>query len=360
MARSNPIPAVPAARLLAAAALLLACVALAVGCTAQTAQSSSATSSPSSEAATAATAAPLSVCSLKGPTTIGLAAMIADQEGSDEPYAFEMAATADEIAPKLSSGECDIALIPANLAATLYQRTDGAIRVIDVNTLGVLYGLTADEALKANPAPTLADLAGRTVYLTGKGTVPQYTVECLLQAAGVSDQVTLEFRTEPSEVVALIQNDPAAVGIVPQPFATAALAQDDSLASVFDLTALWDDTFAQAADGQQAGRLITGVTVARTEVIEQQPEAIARFLAAHAASAAEAADDPAAVAPEVVDLGIMANASLAEQAIPLCNIVCLTGSDMESALSGYLSRLFDLAPEALGGALPGDDFYYLG
>lgn len=349
----------PATKIATIAALLLACLALAVGCNTQTGASPS-SQAPTAPAPTAEQAEPLAVASLKGPTTIGLAAMIADQEGSDEPYTFEMAATADEIAPKLSSGECDIALIPANLAATLYQRTNGGIRVIDVNTLGVLYGLTADETLKENPTPTLADLAGRTVYLTGKGTVPQYTMECLLQAVGVADQVTLEFRTEPSEVVALIQNDPAAVGIVPQPFATAALAQDESLASVFDLTALWDDAFAETPDDRQAGRLITGVTVARTEVIEQQPEAIARFLAAHAASAAEAANDPAAIAPEVVDLGIMANASLAERAIPLCNIVCLTGSDMESALSGYLARLFDLAPEALGGTLPGNDFYYLG
>lgn len=347
----------PAAKIAAVAALLLACLALAAGCSAQT---GAPPSSPASSAPAAAQAEPLAVASLKGPTTIGLAAMIADQEGTDEPYAFQMAATADEIAPKLSSGECDIALIPANLAATLYQRTGGAVRVIDVNTLGVLYGLTADGALQANPAPTLADLAGRTVYLTGKGTVPQYTMECLLQAAGVADSVTLEFRSEPSEVVAMIQQDPAAVGIVPQPFATAALAQDDSLASVFDLTALWDDAFADAADSRESGRLITGVTVARTEVIERQPEAIARFLAAHSASAAEAADDPAAVAPQVVELGIMGNVALAQEAISQCNIVCLTGADMESALSGYLERLYDLAPEALGGALPGDDFYYLG
>lgn len=359
---THPAPArrpLPAAMIAAIAALLLACTALVAGCSAQP-DASPSSPAPSPSAQAPEQAEPLTVASLKGPTTIGLAAMVADQEGADEPYAFQMAATADEIAPKLSSGECDIALIPANLAATLYQRTGGAVRVIDVNTLGVLYGLTANEELKANPAPALADLAGRTVYLTGKGTVPQYTMECLLQAAGVADSVTLEFRSEPSEVVAMIQQNPAAVGIVPQPFATAALAQDDSLASVFDLTALWDDAFADAADGREAGRLITGVTVARAEVVEQQPAAIARFLAAHSASAAEAADDPGAVAPEVVELGIMGNAALAEKAIPLCNIVCLTGDDMKSALSGYLERLYELAPEALGGALPGDDFYYLG
>ena len=324
---------------------------------------------------------PLRICSLKGPTTIGLASLIAENglaqeaedgaaadaaEGdaapgdADAPYLFEMAATADEVAPKLASGECDIALIPANLAATLYQRTNGAVRAIDVNTLGVLYALTADAQLKAADDLSMADLAGRTVYLTGKGTVPQYTVECLLQAAGVADSVTLDFRSEPAEVAALIQADPTAVGIVPQPFATAAIAKDGNLEAVLDLTEQWDRAFADAADGQEAGRFVTGVTVARAEVLDERPEDVRRFLRDHGAAAALAANDPAAVAPEVVELGIVGSVPVAEKAIPACNVVCLTGSDMKAALSGYLGRLFELAPQALGGALPDDGFYWNG
>lgn len=264
------------------------------------------------------------------------------------------------MAPKLASGECDIALIPANLAATLYQRTNGAVRAIDVNTLGVLYALTADAQLKAADDLSMADLAGRTVYLTGKGTVPQYTVECLLQAAGVADSVTLDFRSEPAEVAALIQADPTAVGIVPQPFATAAIAKDGNLEAVLDLTEQWDRAFADAADGQEAGRFVTGVTVARAEVLDEHPEDVRRFLRDHEAAAALAANDPAAVAPEVVELGIVGSVPVAEKAIPACNVVCLTGSDMKAALSGYLGRLFELAPQALGGALPDDGFYWDG
>lgn len=359
MTRLCPPTIARAIRTLFAAALILACMAVAAGCSSQS-QSASSASAENSGSAAAMAASPLTISSLKGPTTIGLAAMIAQQDEAETPYTFEIAATADEIAPKLSSGDCDIALIPANLAATLYQRTDGGIRVIDVNTLGVLYGLTADETLKANPAPSLADLAGRTVYLTGKGTVPQYTVECLLQAAGIADSVTLEFCSEPTEVIAFLQSDSTAVGIVPQPFATSATMQDENLESVFDLTALWDDAFADAADGRESGRLITGVTVARTEVIQKDPQAIDAFIEAHRASAAEAVEDPAAVAPEVAELGIIPNATIAEQAIPRCSIVCLTGDEMRAAVSGYLGRLFELAPQAVGGELPGDDFYYLG
>lgn len=372
----------------AAATALLLCLGLMAGCA----------PAPAQDDAAAEPQEPLRICSLKGPTTIGLASLIAeygiadepatqaDAEGASDangaaegaadaeadgaeaaaddatpadgaPYAFELAASADEVAPKLASGDCDIALIPANLAATLYQRTDGAVRVIDVNTLGVLYALTADEALKGAEAPSMADLAGRTVYLTGKGTVPGYTVECLLQAAGVADQVTLDYRSEPTEVAVLIQADPTAVGILPQPYATAAASKDPSLQAVLDLTEQWDLAFDEAADDQEPGRFVTGVTVVRAEVLEQRPQAVAQFLADHAASAALATDDPAAVAPEVVELGIVGSVPVAEKAIPLCNIVCLTGDEMKAALSGYLERLFELAPEALGGALPDDAFY---
>lgn len=355
------------AKAVAAASALLLCLGLSVGCASGSGQGDADGSS------TVEAAGPLRVCSLKGPTTIGLASLVADAEGSeaagssangsngqaegDALYDFAVVATADEVAAKLASAECDVALLPANLAATLYQRTDGAVRAIDVNTLGVLYALTADEALKGADDLSMADLAGRTVYLTGKGTVPQYTVECLLQAAGVADQVTLEFRSEPAEVAALVQADPSAVGILPQPFATAALAQDPALGSVLDLTEQWDRLFAGASDGQEPGRFVTGVTVARSEVLDQRPEDVRRFLRDHAASAALAVDDPAAVAPEVVRLGIVGSEAVAERAIPQCNVVCLVGDDMRSALSGYLGRLFELAPEALGGQLPDEAFY---
>lgn len=371
-----------------AALLLAALTALAVfaiaGC-ASPAPSPS-TDSPAPGGAPAEEPVTLRVASLKGPTSIGLASLIAESGGlaaADDPaatgpnqggaapaatgdvaasgespaYAFTIAGTADEIVPALASGDVDIALIPANLAATLYQRTDGGIRVIDVNTLGVLYGLSGDESVRS-----MADLAGRTVYLTGKGTVPQYTLECLLDAAGVPpDALTLEYRSEPAEVVALLAADPSAVGIVPQPYATAALAQNETLRTVLDLTEEWDLLAARSDQSARVfGRLVTGVTVARAAVIDEHPQAVAAFVEAHRASAATAVNDPAAVAPTVVDLGIVGSAAVAERAIPQCSIVCLTGAEMQDALAGYLAMLEERAPQAIGGQLPDDDFYYLG
>lgn len=289
----------------------------------------------------------VSIGSLKGPTTIGIAAMM----GAGGGYEFTVAGTADELAAALARDELDIALIPANLAATLYQKTEGGIQVIDVNTMGVLYAVSADSSVSA-----VSDLAGRKVYMTGKGTVPEYSFKALISAAGLAeDDLMLEFRSEPAEVAALIEADHSAVGILPQPYVTAALAQNQDFNLAFDLSEEWE----KASDAE-AGSFITGVTVARSEFVSENPEAVNRFLASHAASAQKANEEPSSIAPKLVELGIIGNETLAEKAIPACNVVCITGNQMQEALSGYLAALHAQNPNSVGGSLPDEGFYYLG
>ena len=330
--------------LFAAAAALCLALALA-GCAtpAQDAGSNADNSAPAAEAASGEAADALRIGSLKGPTSVGLAAMMEKDEG-----VFTVAASADEIAPKLLQGELDIVLVPANLAATLYQKTDGNIRVLDVNTLGVLYAVSAADV------DSVEGLAGRTVYLTGQGTVPECTVRALLDAAGVADQVDLQFRSEPAEVAALIARDHEAVGILPQPFATSATMKDDALQQRIDLTQAWDEV----TQGER-GNLITGVTIATADTVAEKRDAIDAFLERHARSAAIAQSDPEAIAEEVVALGIIDDLKIAEAAIPHCNIVCLTGQEMKDALSAYLAVLEQQDPASVGGALPAEDFYLL-
>ncbi len=299
--------------------------------------------------------APLTVAAMKGPTAIGMAHLMQEQDAlanDRASYEFAVAATADELVPRVAAGEFDIACVPANLAAKLYKQTDGAIRVIGINTLGVLYGVTYDDGVH-----DLDGLAGRTVYLTGKGSVPGYTVEYLLAKAQLSDKVTLEYVSEPSEALARLNNDRTAVAIVPEPFATASLAKDTELVRALDLTALWDESNAGAEAG---GRFVTGVTVARSELIDNDPEAVARFVAAWGDSVQAGLDDPASIAQTLVDLGILGNVSIADAAVPRCNIVCITSEQMKDDLSGYLKALYEAEPSSIGGSLPDDGFYYIG
>lgn len=288
------------------------------------------------------------VGSLSGPTTIGIANMM--DENSDienSSYEFTVATMPDEIAASLNSGDLDIALIPANLAATLYNRTEGGIRVIDINTYGVLYCLSTNSDIQS-----VGSLAGRTVITTGQGATPEYAINYLLEQYGITD-CTLDFKTEGAEVIASLQQDPDQIAILPQPAATAAMAQVEGLGIAFSLDDEWNGVTSDS-------RLVTGVTVVRTEFLEQHPEAVSNFLADHSNSVNEANSNVEHTADLIVNLGIVGAAPIAQRAIPLCNVVCVTGEEMKTDLQGYLETLYEANPQSVGGALPGDDFYYVG
>lgn len=305
------------------------------------------------------------VASLKGPTTIGLVNMMnetggipedggdltsvaAAEEGSGITYAYQMSSAPDEVLPLIIQGTADIALVPSNSGAVLYSKTDGGVEVIDLNTLGVLSVVTGDASIKE-----FGDLAGRTIYISGKGSSPEYVMNFLLDKAGIADSVTLEWMSEHTEVASQLAADAAAVGVLPQPFTTATLVQNSSLSAPIDLTDVWD-TYA----GDTGSRFVMGATIVRKEFAEAHPQAVADFLSRHADSVKKCADDVAGTAALVVQAGIVAKEAIAEKAIPECNVVCITGDEMEDALKGYLQVLYDADETSVGGALPEDDFYY--
>ena len=298
--------------------------------------------------------AQIRIGSLKGPTSMGLVFLMEMSENGKtaNDYEFTMVTAADELLPKVISGELDMALLPANVASVLYNRMDGAISVIDINTLGVLYAVTADDSIRS-----IADLKGRTVYMTGKGTTPDYVFRYLLSENGLSDNdLTLEYKSEPTEVAALLQQEDGAVGVLPQPFVTAACAQNKDLKIPLDLTAEWDKT---QKSSPSPSRMVTGVTVVRNDFLEKEPEAVKIFLSEHEKSAAYTKEQTQKAAELVVKTGIIEKAPIAELALPKCNITCITGTQMKDALSGYLQVLYDQDPKSVGGKLPGDEFYYL-
>ena len=286
------------------------------------------------------------VASLKGPTTMGIVALRDKAERGEtfDSYTFDMQTDASAVAAQVVAGEADIALVPANLAAVLYKRTECGVAVIDINTLGVLYCVTGDESITS-----VKDLAGKTVVLTGQGTTPEYSLRYLLEKNGVTD-CELEFKSEATEVAAVLAADPTKIAVLPQPFATVAQVQNTELHEAFSLSDEWD----AVSDGS---RMVTGVTIVRKAFLEEHPEAVARFLEEHAASAAAENADKAAL---IVKYGIIEKEPVANKALPKCGIVCISGDEMKAALSGYLGVLYAADPTSVGGALPADDFYYVG
>ncbi len=291
------------------------------------------------------------VGSLKGPTSMGLVYLMdqADKGEAANHYEFTMAAAADELLPAMVSGDLDIALVPANVASVLYNKTEGGVSVIDINTLGVLYMVSGDSAVQS-----MEDLKGRTVYLTGKGTTPDYVLQYLLKENGVDADVTLEYKSEATEVAAVLAQTPDAIGVLPQPFVTAACAQNESLTVVMDLTEEW-----AKIQGEGGSSLVTGVTVVRNDFLSEHREAVEKFLEEHAVSTDYANEHVEEAAELVAAAGIIEKAPVAVKAMPQCNITYIDGADMKTALSGYLEVLFEQDPASVGGALPADDFYYV-
>ena len=313
------------------------------------AASSAAASEEEEAAAPLSVTEPLRIAGLKGPTTMGLVNLLSMEQAGTAAmdYDLQLYGAADEIVPLLIKGELDMAAIPANLAATLYQKTNGGIQAVAVNTLGVLYVVEQGDTVHS-----MADLKGRTILSTGKGTTPEYVLRYLLTANGLDPDkdVDIQYYSEATEVTAQMASTQDAIAVLPQPYVTAAGLKDDTLRVALDLTAEWD----KVADTQ----LITGVTVVRKAYAEEHPDVVAAFLADYAQSVNAANTDLDGTAALCEEQGVVAKAAIAKKALPNCNIVCLTGEELKADVSGYLQVLYDGSPAAVGGKLPDDNFYY--
>lgn len=302
-------------------------------------------------AVTASAEDPVRLGAMTGPTGMGMVKVFRDADSSESrnPYTYSIMGAADELTPLVLQGELDIVSVPANLASTLYNKTEGGVRVLAVNVLGVLYiGEFNTEELNS-----VADLKGKTIYATGKGSTPEYFLRYILTQNGIDPDkdVTIEWKSEPSEVVALLNAEQKGIAMLPQPYVTAAATQ---LGEGFRVAISLSDEWAALDNGTLC---TTAVVMARTAFVEENPEAVETFLEEFAASAQWVNENVADAAALCGEYEII-KAPIAQKAIPNCNIVCITGAEMKDALSGCLQVIFDQNPKAVGGQLPLDDFYY--
>ncbi|WP_317320198.1 ABC transporter substrate-binding protein [Subdoligranulum variabile] len=338
--------------ILAAVTAAALCISLAACGASSSSSEATATAESAPESTVAeATASPetaaegLRVAGLKGPTTMGLVNLMESEEGAN--YTFSMYGAADEIVPLLVKGELDAAAVPANLAATLYQKTQGQVEVACVNTLGVLYIVENGDTVQS-----VADLKGQTIVTTGKGTTPEYVLRYVLSQNGLDPDadVNIVYCSEATEALSQVQAGQATIAMLPQPFVTSALSQVEGLRVALDMNEEW-----QKVAGSQ---LVTGVLVVRKDAVEADPEAFEEFLNGYAASVEAANTDLEGTAALCETYGIVAKAALAQKALPECNIVFERGEQMKTDLVNYFQVLYDADPSSVGGAMPADDFYY--
>lgn len=293
----------------------------------------------------------MSLMGLKGPTGIGLSKLMNDDEEGKaaNDYSFEITGTPDEVVARLTKGEIDAAAIPANLASVLYNKTEGAVKVAAVNTLGVLYILDTTGQIQ-----TIEDLRGKTIFCSGLGTVTEYVLNYILRQNGMEPgtDVILEFKSEATELATLMGSGQIEICMLPEPQVTTVANQNPAVNVALSVTEEWN----KVADTE----LITGVLVVRSEFLDKNKAAFDKFLTEYKASIEYMSTNLTEGAALTEKFGIIPNAKLAEKAIPRCNLKYMDKEDMKTALSAYLNTLFEADPKSVGGKVPGDDFYYLG
>ncbi|MBQ7106300.1 MAG: ABC transporter substrate-binding protein [Clostridia bacterium] len=290
---------------------------------------------------------------LSGPTGIGAANLKdrAEKGQTEINYNINIVKEPTEIVAKISKKEADIAAIATNLAAKIYNTTNGAVTVLAVNTLGVLNVVTpAGVEVKS-----LADLKGKKVYTTGAGSNPEYIINYLLEKNNIDKKkdIELEFKAEGTELLTVWATDPDAIIIAPQPVATSLTVQNQGAKIAIDLTKEWEKVGGDSA-------LMQGCVVVRNEFLQKNPETVKKFLDEYKASVDAANNDLDTTAALCESYGIVAKAAIAKKAIPNCNLCFIKGSEMKTKLSGYLAVMFAADKTSVGGKLPADDFYYAG
>ena len=288
-------------------------------------------------------AEPIRVAALAGPTGMGLAYMMKDMQDS---YTVELFTAPDQVTAKVINGEVDIAAVPINLASVLYNKTEGKVSVIGVNTLGVLYILE-----NGNTIGSIADLAGKKICSTGQGSTPEYILQYLLAANGLTDSVEVEFYADNSELIAKLADGSVQIALLPEPHVSIASAQSENIRVALKVNDLWNE--------QNDTQLVQGVYIVRNDFLEANKSRVDAFLndAQISATKVVSEEDAAAV---IVAQGIIGKEPIAKKAIPNCNITLIKGEEMHKTVAAMLQVLFDANPKSIGGKMPLDDFYYVG
>lgn len=295
-------------------------------------------------------AADINIAVMTGPTAIGLVKVMKDNEdgAAANNYNFQVFGEATEISTGLIKGELDVACVPCNLASVLYNKTEGGIVVAGINTLGVLYIVETGNSIQS-----VSDLAGKTIYTTGQGTTPEYTLRYILSGNGIDpdNDVDIEFKSEAAEVVAALSENPESIAMLPQPYVTVAMNNNEQLHIALDITEEWEKL-------DSTSTVVTGVVVARKEWVDAHTDAFNAFLDEYPASAAYTNDNVDDAASLIEAFGIF-KAAIAKKAIPYCNVTFISGSEMKDKIGRYLAVLYEQNPASVGGKLPDDNFYYI-
>ena len=297
----------------------------------------------------------INVGTIKGPTGAGMVKLMDDAANgaAANNYTFTLSADASEVVTKVVAGEYDIACLPTNSAAMVYQKTQGAVKLLALNTEGVLHIL--QNTTNSEPITDWSELQGKTIYTIGQGANPEYVLDYVLKGHGLDPDtdVTIQFCGAADEVIAACASGEAEFCMLPEPNVSALMAKVEGFTQIFDMTEAWDEIV-------EDGSILTqGCVVVQASFLEEHTEAVEKFLEEYEASTTFVNENQEEAAKLMASYEIVPSEAIALSALPGCHIICKTGQEMKDSIAGYYQVLFDADPTSIGGALPDDDFYYI-
>ena len=210
----------------------------------------------------------VTIAGLKGPTSIGMIKMIDETAMNSQDYKVEYIAESapDALTAKIINGEIQISSVPANLASVLYNKTEGEIQLMAVNTIGNLYIVGTDEI------SSLADLEGKTLGMSGKGSTPDFAMNYILKQNGLEGKVELDYSPDHATLAQSVIAGDTGIALLPQPFVTQTMMKNSDVKMLVDLNEAWEE----ASSG--ASQLYMGCIVVNKEFAENNKEFVAEFL----------------------------------------------------------------------------------
>lgn len=293
--------------------------------------------------------AKVKIATLSGPTGMGMVNMMSNPSTELADYEFTVEGDPQTLAAAMINQQYDICALPVNVAATLYNKTNGKVKIAAVNTLGNLYVVSSDKSIKE-----LSDLKGKKIVSAGQGATPEYLFKYILSELNIEEAVceNLEYKTEHDEVSALLASGGATIGILPEPAATATIAKNPNLSRVIDLNAEWDEIH------KNEYPLTQGCIVVSSDFAETNKAVLDEFLANYKKSVDFTNQNVEDAATLIEQNKIFKSAKIASKAIPSARICYMDGAEMKKAVANTLNVLWQADKKSVGGKLPDDSFYY--
>lgn len=314
-------------------------------------QTSEPTPTPAPEV-TLDTETPVNIMVLNGTTGFGMAKLISDAAAGEAAlnYNISVETDASNVTAALINGTTDIAALPTNAASVVYNKTEGAVQLLALNTRGVLY-LVTDGSVTVE---SFEDLKGQTVYVPAQNPTFVFQYLCEQNGLTVGEDVTIDNAyAQPADLRTAVAAGEVSVAVLPEPMLTMARSGNENLVTAMDLTAEWDKVAPE-------GSLVQGCVVVRAEFAAEHPNEVAKFLEEYGASIEFLSGDAETVGAVIEESGVFAKGAVAAKALPNCNVCFITGEEMKAAMADFLQIMYETAPASIGGEIPGDDFYYIG